>query len=90
MPKIFALSFLSDFELFQWFTTKQQFTTIIGGIFIPYLKKNLCMKENLLTALTTEKGVRIPITKTIYEPVLNELKKMGIEMVEEWGLAEEN
>jgi len=47
------------------------------------------MKENLLTALTTEKGVRIPITKTIYEPVLNELKKMGIEMVEEWGLKEE-
>ena len=38
----------------------------------------------------TEKGVRIPITKNIYEPVLNELEKMGIKMVEEWGLAEDN
>lgn len=33
-------------------------------------------------------GVRIPISKTIYEPVLNELEKMGISMVEEWGLPE--
>lgn len=33
-----------------------------------------------------DSGVCIPINKTIYEPVLNELEKMGISMVEEWGL----
>ncbi len=33
-----------------------------------------------------EKGVQIPITKSIYVPVLEELEKMGIAMVEEWGL----
>ncbi len=33
-------------------------------------------------------GVHIPISKTIYEPILNELAKMGIAMVEEWGLPE--
>ena len=42
----------------------------------------------ILNGEINEKGVRIPITKTIYEPVLNELKKLGISMVEEWGLAE--
>lgn len=36
----------------------------------------------------TDTGVHIPISKTIYEPVLNELEKMGIAMVEEWGLPE--
>jgi hypothetical protein len=36
-----------------------------------------------------EKGVQIPIIKSIYEPVLTELEKMGIAMVEQWGLAEE-
>ena len=44
----------------------------------------------ILNGEITEKGVRIPITKTIYEPVLNELEKMGIAMVEKWGLAEDN
>jgi saccharopine dehydrogenase-like NADP-dependent oxidoreductase len=31
-------------------------------------------------------GVHIPVAKTIYEPVLDELEQLGIEMVEEWGL----
>ena len=31
-------------------------------------------------------GVHIPISKSIYEPVLNELEKRGISMTEEWGL----
>ncbi|NQU52789.1 MAG: saccharopine dehydrogenase NADP-binding domain-containing protein [Bacteroidetes bacterium] len=33
-------------------------------------------------------GVHIPIAKTIYNPILNELEKMGISMEEEWGLPE--
>lgn len=33
-------------------------------------------------------GVHIPVSKTIYDPVLNELEKMGIAMVEDWGLPE--
>lgn len=33
-------------------------------------------------------GVQIPIKKNIYEPVLNELKTLGIEMQEQWGLPE--
>jgi len=33
-------------------------------------------------------GVHIPISKTIYDPVLDELEKMGISMIEEWGLPE--
>ncbi len=40
----------------------------------------------ILNGEITEKGVQIPIAKTIYEPVLNELEKMGIAMVEEWGV----
>ena len=39
----------------------------------------------ILNGTITEKGVRIPITKSIYQPVLNELEKMGIAMIEEWG-----
>ena len=33
-------------------------------------------------------GVHIPLAKSIYEPVLNELEKLGISMTEEWGLPE--
>lgn len=33
-------------------------------------------------------GVQIPIKKNIYEPVLTELKTLGIGMTEEWGLSE--
>lgn len=36
----------------------------------------------------TDTGVHIPVSKTIYEPVLRELEQMGISMVEEWGLPE--
>jgi saccharopine dehydrogenase-like NADP-dependent oxidoreductase len=42
----------------------------------------------ILDGKITEKGVHIPVAKTIYEPVLNELEKMGISMIEEWGLPE--
>lgn len=42
----------------------------------------------MLNGEITETGVHIPITKSIYEPVLNELEKLGIAMVEEWGLPE--
>jgi len=43
----------------------------------------------ILNGEIREKGVQIPISKTIYEPVLKELEKMGISMVEEWGGTEE-
>jgi saccharopine dehydrogenase-like NADP-dependent oxidoreductase len=43
----------------------------------------------ILDGEITDTGVHIPIAKTIYEPILNELEKMGISMVEEWGLPEE-
>ena len=33
-------------------------------------------------------GVHIPVARSIYEPVLDELEKMGISMIEEWGLPE--
>ncbi|MFW5756805.1 MAG: saccharopine dehydrogenase C-terminal domain-containing protein, partial [Tangfeifania sp.] len=34
------------------------------------------------------KGVRIPVDKTIYEPVLKELEELGISMQEKWNLQE--
>lgn len=40
----------------------------------------------ILEGKITEKGMQIPVSKSIYEPVLSELEKMGIAMVEEWGL----
>jgi saccharopine dehydrogenase-like NADP-dependent oxidoreductase len=43
----------------------------------------------ILNGEIAEKGVQIPISKTIYEPVLNQLEEMGIAMVEEWGLQQE-
>ena len=43
----------------------------------------------ILNGEIKEKGIQIPVTKSIYEPVLNELEKMGIAMIEEWGLPEE-
>lgn len=42
----------------------------------------------ILNGEIKEKGIQIPVTKSIYEPVLNELEKMGIAMIEEWGLPE--
>ncbi len=43
----------------------------------------------ILDGKISDTGVKIPIAKSIYEPVLNELEKMGISMTEEWGLPEE-
>lgn len=42
----------------------------------------------ILNGEIKEKGIQLPVTKSIYEPVLNELEKMGIAMIEEWGLPE--
>lgn len=42
----------------------------------------------ILNGEIKERGIQIPVTKSIYEPVLNELEKMGIAMIEEWGLPE--
>jgi len=42
----------------------------------------------ILDGKITDTGVHIPIAKSIYEPILVELEKMGIAMVEEWGLPE--
>jgi len=43
----------------------------------------------ILEEKITDTGVHIPVAKTIYEPVLNELENRGISMVEEWGLPED-
>jgi saccharopine dehydrogenase-like NADP-dependent oxidoreductase len=43
----------------------------------------------ILNGEIQEIGVQIPISRNIYEPILTELEKMGIAMVEEWGLPEE-
>jgi len=42
--------------------------------------------EMILGGKITEKGVHIPVIPSIYEPVLNQLEKMGIKMEEEFGL----
>ncbi|WP_167615270.1 saccharopine dehydrogenase C-terminal domain-containing protein [Maribellus sediminis] len=42
----------------------------------------------ILEGKISDTGVQIPNTKTIYEPVLNELETLGIAMKEEWGLPE--
>ncbi|WP_348773067.1 saccharopine dehydrogenase C-terminal domain-containing protein [Maribellus sp. YY47] len=42
----------------------------------------------ILDGKFSETGVHIPNTKSIYEPVLNELQKLGIAMKEQWGLPE--
>lgn len=38
----------------------------------------------ILNGEITDRGVQIPVSKTIYEPVLNELDKLGITMKEEF------
>ncbi len=43
----------------------------------------------ILDGKISDTGVKIPVAKSIYEPVLTELEKMGISMTEEWGLPEE-
>lgn len=40
----------------------------------------------ILNGEITDRGVQIPVSKTIYEPILNELFKLGITMKEEFGL----
>jgi len=42
----------------------------------------------ILDEKISETGVHIPTSKNIYEPVLDELEKLGIAMKEEWGLPE--
>lgn len=42
----------------------------------------------ILDGKINDTGVHIPVAKSIYEPILTELKKMGISMIEEWGLSE--
>jgi saccharopine dehydrogenase-like NADP-dependent oxidoreductase len=42
----------------------------------------------ILDGKIQDTGVQIPVSKTLYEPILNELEKMGISMKEEWGLPE--
>ena len=40
----------------------------------------------ILEGKITDTGVHIPVTQSIYDPVLDELEHMGIAMIEEWGL----
>ncbi len=42
----------------------------------------------ILDGKIKDTGVQIPVSKSIYEPVLNELETLGISMTEEWGLPE--
>ncbi len=42
----------------------------------------------ILDGKITDKGVHIPVSKSIYKPILSELEKRGIAMREEWGLDE--
>jgi saccharopine dehydrogenase-like NADP-dependent oxidoreductase len=42
----------------------------------------------ILEGKIKDTGVHIPVSKTIYEPILGELESLGISMVEEWGLPE--
>lgn len=66
------------------FATKED-TSIARTVALP---AGIAVKM-ILDGEITDTGVHIPISKTIYEPVLNELEKMGIAMVEEWGLPKE-
>ncbi len=40
----------------------------------------------ILEGKIKDAGIKIPVSKTIYEPVLKELKTIGISVTEEWGL----
>ena len=42
----------------------------------------------ILEEKITDTGVHIPVSKNIYNPILDELETMGIKMKEEWGLPE--
>jgi saccharopine dehydrogenase (NADP+, L-glutamate forming) len=45
-----------------------------------------CSVEMILEGKIKAKGVHIPVIPEIYEPVLNQLEKLNITMVEEYGL----
>jgi saccharopine dehydrogenase-like NADP-dependent oxidoreductase len=45
-----------------------------------------CSVEMILEGRIKSKGVHIPVIPEIYQPVLNQLEKMNIAMVEEYGL----
>ena len=42
--------------------------------------------EMILEGKITINGVHIPVLPEIYNPVLNQLERLGIKMVEEYGL----
>lgn len=65
------------------FATEQD-TSISRTVALPAAIAVKLMLENKINA----KGVRIPVDKAIYEPVLKELEELGISMKEEWNLPE--
>lgn len=65
------------------FATKED-TSIARTVALP----TAIAVKMILDGQIKDTGVHIPIAKTIYEPILDELEKMGIAMVEEWGLPE--
>ncbi len=66
------------------FATKED-TSIARTVALP----TAIAVKMILDGKIKDTGVHIPIAKTIYEPILDELENMGISMVEEWGLPEE-
>ena len=65
------------------FATKKD-TSIARTVALPAaIAVKMILEEKI-----TDTGVLIPVAKSIYEPVLNELETMNIKMVEEWGLPE--
>lgn len=59
-------------------------TSISRTVALPAAIAVKLILENKIVA----KGVQIPVEKVIYQPVLEELEKLGISMEEEWGLPE--
>ena len=59
-------------------------TSISRTVALPAAIAVKLILENKIEA----KGVQIPVEKVIYQPVLEELEKLGISMEEEWGLPE--
>ncbi len=61
-----------------------EYTSIARTVALPAaIAVQLIFEEKI-----SEKGVQIPVIKNIYQPMLEELKKLGISMVEEWELPE--
>lgn len=60
----------------------EEYTSISRTVALPAaIAAKLILEEKI-----DLKGVQIPVKKSIYEPVLEELEKLGISMEEEWGL----